>query len=106
MNLATRRERGYLKHELIGKLAALVPPSRKNRVRYHGVLAPDAADRNCIVPGRNVEPTASCLHVEQPVAPQPLCRFSWALLLARVFRVDVTECPRLWWQDEDHCFTG
>ena len=31
--------------ELIEKLAALVPPRRLNLVRYHGVLAPNAADR-------------------------------------------------------------
>ena len=37
--------------ELFEKLAALVPPPRLNLVRYHGVLAPNAADRALIVPG-------------------------------------------------------
>ena len=37
--------------ELLEKLAALVPPPRLNLVRYHGVLAPNAADRAQIVPG-------------------------------------------------------
>ena len=37
--------------ELIVKLAALVPPARLNLIRYHGVLAPAAADRAQIVPG-------------------------------------------------------
>ena len=37
--------------ELIEKLAALVPPPRLNLVRYHGVLAPAARNRACIVPG-------------------------------------------------------
>ena len=37
--------------ELIEKLAALVPPPRLNLIRYHGVLAPNAADRAAIVPG-------------------------------------------------------
>ena len=31
--------------ELIEKLATLVPPPRLNLIRYHGVLAPNAADR-------------------------------------------------------------
>ena len=31
--------------ELIEKVAALVPPPRLNLVGYHGVLAPNAADR-------------------------------------------------------------
>ena len=37
--------------ELIEKLAALVPPPRVHLIRYHGVLAPYAADRSQIVPG-------------------------------------------------------
>ena len=32
-------------------LAALVPPPRIHLIRYHGVLAPAAADRQRIVPG-------------------------------------------------------
>jgi len=31
--------------EFIEKLAALVPPPRVHLIRYHGVLAPHAADR-------------------------------------------------------------
>ncbi len=34
-----------------------------------------------------------CDQTEQPSSPQPVYRLSWARLLARVFRVDVTECP-------------
>ena len=79
--------------ELIEKLAALVPPPRLNLVRYHGVLAPNAASRDRIVPGPNEGPTEPCSHPEQTAAPQPVYRLSWARLLARVFRVDVTECP-------------
>ena len=37
--------------ELIEKLAALVPPRRLNLIRYHGILAPNAAGRARIVPG-------------------------------------------------------
>ncbi len=59
----------------------------------HGVLAPNAADRDRIVPGPQEAPTEGCSHAEQPSAPQPVYRLSWARLLARVFRVDVTECP-------------
>jgi hypothetical protein len=43
--------------ELLEKLAALVPPPRVNLVRYHGVLAPNAKDRDKIVPAG--EKTAS-----------------------------------------------
>ena len=37
-------------HELIEKLAALVPFPRKNLVRYRGVLAPNATWRRHVVP--------------------------------------------------------
>ena len=36
--------------ELMERLAALVPPPRKNQVLYHGVLAPRSAWREEIVP--------------------------------------------------------
>ena len=38
--------------ELIEKLAALVPPPRIHLIRYHGVLAPHAADRGPTSPPR------------------------------------------------------
>ena len=40
-------------HELIEKLAALVPVPRLHLIRYYGVLAPHAADRDLIVPAAN-----------------------------------------------------
>ena len=36
--------------ELAQKLAALVPPNRKNAVSYHGVLAPRHRHRNRVIP--------------------------------------------------------
>jgi hypothetical protein len=36
--------------ELVEKLAALVPPARKNLVSYHGVLAPRHAMRSAVIP--------------------------------------------------------
>ena len=82
--------------ELIEKLAALVPPPRLNLVRYHGVLAPHAADRSRIVPGpaATVDEAASCSG-QAPAGAEPPGRYrlSWAKLLARVFRIDVSVCP-------------
>ena len=72
-------------HELLEKLAALVPPPRLNLIRYHGILAPSARDRGRIVPGEDDYPEArsasggsSCPH-----------RLSWCQLLARVFAIDL-----------------
>ena len=77
--------------ELIEKLAALVPPPRLNRVRYHGILAPNAAGRRLVVPGRSVSTGASSVGVST-VSPSRR-RLVWSALLARVFAVDVTLCP-------------
>lgn len=68
-------------HELLERLAALVPPPHLHLIRYHGVLAPNAADRAYIVPSaaaarsRGATPSGRCA-----------CRLAWAQLLARVFR--------------------
>ena len=79
---------------MIEKLAALVPPRRLNLVRYHGVLAPNAADRARIVPGPKEEACEAdpCAHTE-PTPAQRRHRLAWADLLQRVFRIDVTQCP-------------
>jgi hypothetical protein len=77
--------------ELVEKLAAIVPPPRIHMVRYHGVLAPRAGCRRKVVP----VPTAkalgdsarSCSHVSRSWTP-------WAVLMRRVFAVDVLECPK------------
>jgi hypothetical protein len=74
--------------ELIEKLAALVPPPRVNLVRYHGVLAAHAKDRDKIVPKK---PDAQKLREERGASRN---RLLWAALLARVFAIDVTKCPR------------
>jgi len=80
--------------ELIEKLAALVPPPRVHLIRYHGVLAPHAADRAQIVPGAQEQAAAELpANGSAPSAPRS-CRLSWAQLLARVFCLEVTVCPR------------
>ena len=80
-------------HELIEKLAALVPPLRLHLIRYHGVLAPHAADRALIVPAAEAtDPTAPTATTTAPGSP--VQRLQWAPLLARTRAVDITVCPR------------
>ena len=75
-------------------MAALVPPPRLNLVRYHGVLAPNAADRVRIVPGPKEEACEAAPGPDAELTPaQRSHRVAWAALLRRVFRVDVTQCP-------------
>ena len=70
--------------ELIEKLAAVVPPPRLNLVRYHGVLAPNAADRKQIVPGPTEAERAS--GHEEESAERRRYRLSWCVCWAGYFR--------------------
>lgn len=45
-------------HELMEKLAALIPPPRFHGARYHGVLAPNARRRASVVPTNGTPDTA------------------------------------------------
>ncbi len=42
------------RHELLERLAPLIPPPRAHQVRYHGLLAPCASGRDRVVPGVGV----------------------------------------------------
>jgi hypothetical protein len=74
--------------EFMQRLAALVPRPRLHLIRFHGVLAPNAALRAAIVPGpAKSEPADEHAHG----AP---ARMSWARLLKRVFEIDLEHCPQ------------
>ena len=87
-------------HELIGRLAALVPPPRVNMVRTHGVFAPKAKLRPFVVPEepaetKTAEPKEPPLRLpKRPSHKQGSYRLDWAALLKRVFEVDVLECGK------------
>ncbi len=88
--------------ELLGKLAALVPPPRVHGVRYHGVFAPNAKWRARVVPSGVPAPAERANEVDShagrlPIVPwTPLRprRLDWAALLQRVFKLDALECDR------------
>jgi len=94
--------------DLIGKLAALVPPPRFNLVRYHGVLGPSARWRSIIVPaassGGSGSSNCSGCGVKQEKKgekgkegknPQGHPRnYTWSELMKRVFGFDVLKCNR------------
>ena len=71
--------------ELIEKISALVPPPRVNLIRYHGVLAAHAKNREKIVPSKEPDGT-------KPAASKPY-RLTFAALMARVFRIEIDTCP-------------
>ena len=92
--------------ELIDRLAALIPPPRRHRHRYYGVLAPNAPLRAAVtalagakdkapLPSAMTEaapapessatvPNAPDEEAEEP-AHRKAARYVWALLLARIF---------------------
>jgi len=89
----------FTPHELIERLIPLIPRPRAHLVRYHGILGPAAKDRDKVVPrsgpaefGRPTPATEA-----REMDPSRLPRFNrlpWAVLLKRVFLVEVLECPR------------
>jgi hypothetical protein len=86
--------------ELIDHLAALIPPPRRHRHRYHGVLAPNSPLRAAaVVLGRDLtdDPSASAELPAPSPAPAPNtrspARYLWVMLLARVFESLPLVCP-------------
>ena len=77
-------------HELMEKLASIVPPPRANTTGYHGILAPNSKRRAKVVPAENNGNTPS---EERKKSGSTKYRLTWAALLARVFQIDVSVCP-------------
>ena len=86
--------------EFIDHLAALIPPPRLHRHRYHGVLAPNAPLRLAATAyGRDADLThpPPPPEVSPPAAAAPSGRspahYLWAMLLARLFASLPLVCP-------------
>ena len=86
--------------ELIDRIAALVPPPRVHRHRYHGVLAPNsplraqasALARDTATDEAAPEPDSG----ESSALDQPSrspARYLWATLIARLFELFPLTCP-------------
>jgi hypothetical protein len=75
-------------HELLNRLAALVPAPRKNQVLYHGVLSARSSWRRDVVPRAQTGPAAA--------TPSPLPRRNptWAELLRRGLDIHGLACPK------------
>jgi hypothetical protein len=79
--------------ELIERLVSIIPPPRKNQVRYHGVFAPRSKMRKLVVPAKESKDP------DQPDAEEESegssrSKLGYAKLMARVFEIDVLKCPR------------
>ena len=80
--------------EFLQRLAALVPRPRLHLIRFHGVLAPNAALRAQIVPEEADQTTVSSHETGEAPAASTRARLSWAQLLKRVFAIDITTYPQ------------
>ena len=92
--------------ELLDRLAALIPPPRKHRHRYYGVLAPHLPTESPLreavtalsAPDRRVgvapdSPAAATAAGGKPM-PRQTAHDLWALLLARIYAAFPLICPR------------
>lgn len=77
--------------EFLERLVAIVPPPRKNLIRYAGVFAPNSHLRQKIVPKQENSPGEKPEDGKHPTTRK---YWAWAKLLARVFEIDILECPR------------
>ena len=78
--------------EFLERLTSLVPPPRKNQIRYHGIFASNSKWREQIVPKPIQEVCDEAASTDGKKCPGSGMR--WAKLLARVFQEDVLSCPR------------
>ena len=72
--------------ELIERLAALIPPPRLHRHRYHGVLAPNAPLRAQVTALAPQPPTPSVEAAPAQQHPERLpAHYLWAVRLTRIY---------------------
>jgi len=85
--------------ELIDHLAALIPPPRLHRHRYHGVLAPNSPLRSAATAygreaaGAPADAPQALTPASDPTGFRSPARYLWALLLARLFETFPLLCP-------------
>jgi len=85
-------------HQLLDRLAALIPLPRRHRHRYYGVLAPNSPLRPAVTAlaaapeSARDEGKAETERKETPIS-QAAC-YVWALLIARIYEVFPLLCPQ------------
>ncbi len=85
--------------DFIARRAALVPKPRVNLTRYHGVFAPNSAQRAAITPsqrgkgGKNENRTATVAKVlDDKSYMEKRAAMTWAQRLKRVFNIEIEVC--------------
>jgi hypothetical protein len=73
-------------NDLMERLVALIPPPTKNQIRYHGFFGPNSKLRREIIVNKE--------KLGHKSSGKKICRPDFAKFMARVFEIDVLECPR------------
>lgn len=83
-------------HQLLDRLAALIPPPRRHRHRYYGVLAPNSPHRATVtaLAAAPKPPPAEAETVKEETPISQAARYLWALLIARIYEVFPLICPK------------
>ncbi len=71
---------------LLERLVAIIPPPKKNQIRYHGFFGPNSKLRQEIILNKD--------KLSYKPTDKKICRPDFAKLMARVFDIDVLACPR------------
>lgn len=86
--------------EFFDKVAKLIPPPRKHRHHYHGVLSPNSPLRKSIVAHAGKLLPGAIVHLKKKSAHSALTeevslkiRYLWCILLARVYEIMPLQCP-------------
>ena len=82
----------YSPEEFIEKLLALIPPPRSHLVRWGGVFAPHSPFRRDIVLRPEKKKGFQFGHETEDGDRVKVPNYTWAKMLAKVFKVDVTKC--------------
>ena len=80
--------------DFIARLAALVPKTRVNLTRFHGVFAPNSRYRARVTPAKRGRGSQHCSTGDppQPTPGERRASMTWAQRLKRVFGIDIETC--------------
>lgn len=83
--------------QLLDRLAALIPPPRVHRHRYYGALAPNSPQRAAVtalaVGPAEEKPKPAQSDEKNASAISKAMRYTWAMLIARIYEVFPLICP-------------
>lgn len=83
--------------DFIARLAALVPKSRVNLTRFHGVFAPNSKHRGLVTPagrGKGSRKARDKAHSDDKTEAERHAVMTWAQRLKRVFNIDIEICEK------------